>query len=132
MREALLLCLLLVGCGCSRISLPAPEPPAPTPVVPDPAPVPQPDPEPTPIKPAPQPPAPVVVETEADYWDAIAELVESGDIDSTETVLNLAERLKQAGHLTDLSRLEEWAPPHPMVRIDDVVRSAVADKIRGN
>lgn len=134
MREALLLCSLLVACGCSRLRVPIPPPPVPTPVVPTPVPDPTvPRPVPTPVVPPPEPVVvPVVVETESDYWDALAELVESGDIDSTETVLNLAERLKQTGHLTDLSRLNEWAPPHPLVRIDDVVRAAVAAKIRGN
>lgn len=86
-----------------------------------------------------QPPAPDVsstcdlpprpqVSTEADYWDAIAELVESGLIDNTDVVLKIADHLKEAGHLSDLSRLEAWRPKR--VNITEENRPAILKTLR--
>lgn len=147
MTAALRILVLLVlcgGAGCSRVSLPGPgeterhpAPPSTCDQLPQPQPQPLPAPTPAPFvppeplapAPLPQPPSDHRVETEQDYWEAIAERVEQGLIPDTDVILLIADNLKVDGRLTDLSRVQAWRPKR--VEVTDANRAAVAKQLRG-
>jgi hypothetical protein len=118
MRSLLLGLAMLMAVGCSR--LPA--------IMPAPTPPPRPQPAPAP---APQPAPAPVVDPAAAHWEAIAELIEAGEIPSTPALLALADRLQLSGRLSDLSRIEAWRPPAAAVVLDSANRAAVAARVRG-
>lgn len=147
MRSAILL-LILAASGCSRWeSMPDVEQPASPQVAETAAPFDcesavaainarldalakpvEPQPEPLPDEPPPPPPPPVQT-TEADYWDAMAELVEDGLVDSTDVLLTMADILKADERLTDLRRIEVWRPAR--VVIDESNQASIAATLRG-
>jgi hypothetical protein len=70
-----------------------------------------------------------VSESDADYWDAIAEMVERGVIGDTDTVLRIADHLLMDGRIKDVTRLAPWRERR--VVIDDANRADVLRVIRG-
>lgn len=123
MRDLALFLLLLTGPlvagGCSHVvSLPVEPVPAPAVAEHD-----DPPPQPVPV------PEPAPVTTEADYWSAMAELVESGVVTSTDTLLQIAHMLRAEGRLVDIRRTDAWIPAR--VTIDESNRAAVAATLRG-
>jgi hypothetical protein len=94
----------------------------------DPLPEPGPLPDPLP-KPEPEPPKPVEP-TEADYWNALADLVEAGRFTNTDQIVLTAKSQKSLGHLKDLGRLSEYESKRSDVT--DANKNFIANKIRGN
>lgn len=74
---------------------------------------------------------PAAVTTEADYWDSLAALVESGRVTDTDVLLKMAELLKADGRVADDSRLAQWKPLGARELIGDGNRAAIALKVRG-
>lgn len=74
---------------------------------------------------------PVAVTTEADYWDSLAGLVESGRVTDTDVLLKMAELLKADGRIADESRLAQWKPLGARELIGDGNRASIAAKLRG-
>lgn len=94
----------------------------------DPLPLPQPDPGPLPPPLPPEPPKPVEP-TEADYWNALADLVEAGRFTNTDQIVLTAKSQKSLGHLKDLGRLSEYEAKRSDVT--DANKNFIANKIRG-
>jgi hypothetical protein len=94
----------------------------------DPLPLPQPDPGPLPPPLPPEPPKPVEP-TEADYWNALADLVEAGRFTNTDQIVLTAKSQKLLGHLKDLGRLSEYEAKRSDVT--DANKNFIANKIRG-
>jgi hypothetical protein len=90
-------------------------------------PLPQPLPDPFP-KPDPEPPKPVEP-TEADYWNALADLVEAGRFTNTDQIVLTAKSQKSLGHLKDLGRLSEYETKRSDVT--DGNKNFIANKVRG-
>lgn len=78
--------------------------------------------------PKPEPPKPVEP-TEADYWNALADLVEAGRFTNTDQIVLTAKSQKSLGHLKDLSRLSEYETKRSDVT--DANKNFIANKIRG-
>lgn len=74
---------------------------------------------------------PASVTTEADYWDSLASLVESGRVTDTDVLLKMAELLKADGKIVDDARLSTWRPLGARELIGDGNRAAIALKVRG-
>lgn len=99
-------------------------------VKPDPGPTPQPLPEPFPKPdPLPEPPKPLVY-VEADYWNALADLVEAGRISNTEQIVIVVESQKTLGNIKDDSRVKEYQAKRSDVT--DANKNFIANKLRGN
>jgi len=96
---------------------------------PDPGPLPPPVP-PTPPEPPvpPEPPKPVEP-TEADYWNALADLIEAGRFTNTDQIVLTAKSQQNLGHLKDLGRLAEYESKRQDVT--DGNKNFIANKIRG-
>lgn len=133
LARLLIVGLLLVGMsggmsGCNLLNaLPDDDK---TDVKPDPGPGPTPDPLPEPF-PKPDPPKPPepVKPTEADYWDALAELVEAGRFANTDQIVLVVESQKTLGHLVDISRIVEYQTKRS--EVTDANKNFIANKIRG-
>lgn len=103
-------------------------------VKPDPGPAPQPLPEPfpkpdPPKPPEPEPPKPPVY-VEADYWNALADLVEAGRVSNTEQIVLVVESQKTLGNIKDDSRVKEYQAKRS--EVTDANRNFIANKLRGN
>jgi hypothetical protein len=133
LARLLIVAFLLVGMsggmsGCNLLSaLPDGQDVKPVDPLPQPQPEPFPKPDPLP-KPEPEPPKPVEP-TEADYWNALADLVEAGRFTNTDQIVLTAKSQKSLGHLKDLSRLSEYEAKRSDVT--DSNKNFIANKIRG-
>lgn len=101
-----------------------------TDVKPDPGPTPDPLPRPFPEPlPEPKPPEPAKP-TEADYWEALAELVEAGRFSNTDQIVLVVASQKTLGHIKDDSRISEYQAKRQ--EVTDANKNFIANKIRGN
>lgn len=89
------------------------------------------EPEPEDPEPDPEPGDRPCQTTEADYWDSMAEQVESGDIVNTDTLCKMADYAagEKRRWLTDVSRLAPYRAAN--VRITEANRLDVARVLRG-
>jgi hypothetical protein len=139
LARLLIVAFLLVGMaggmsGCNLLNALPDKPDTPDVKPVDPLPQPQPQPEPFPKPdplplPEPEPPKPVEP-TEADYWNALADLVEAGRFTNTDQIVLTAKSQQKLGHLKDLSRLSEYEAKRSDVT--DGNKNFIANKIRGN
>lgn len=110
---AVLLAMLCCGCnligGGGQIDPVNPDPPKPEPV-------------------DPKPDDGAKVFPESDYWNSLANQVESGVISNTHTLILTANRLEKLGRLKDLSRLDQWKK---RIDITDANKSEIAKSLRG-
>ncbi len=139
LARLLIVAFLLVGmsggmAGCNLLSaLPDGQDkvdPDVKPVDPLPQPLPEPFPKPDPAPPVPPEPPKPLQYTEADYWNALADLVESGRFTNTDQIVLTAKSQKSLGHLKDLGRLSEYETKRSDVT--DANKNFIANKIRGN
>jgi len=115
--------------GCNLLNA-IPDKPDNPDVKPDPGPTPQPLPDPFPKPdPLPEPPKPPVY-VEADYWNALADLVEAGRISNTEQIVMVVESQKTLGNIKDDSRVKEYQAKRSDVT--DANKNFIANKLRGN
>jgi hypothetical protein len=96
---------------------------------PTPDPLPRPFPEPLPEPEPPKPPEPAEP-TEADYWEALAELVEAGRFTNTDQIILVVASQKTLGHIKDDSRISEYQQKRQDVT--DGNKAFIANKIRAN
>lgn len=138
LARLLIVFLLLVGMsggmiGCNLLNaIPDKDQ---TDVKPDPGPGPTPDPLPRPFPeplPEPEPPKPPepVKPTEADYWEALAELIEAGRFSNTDQIVLVVASQKTLGHIKDDSRISEYQTKRQ--EVTDANKNFIANKIRGN
>jgi len=142
LARLLIVAFLLVGMsggmsGCNLLnSLPDKEDKDDQDVKPDPGPAPSPDPlpepfpKPDPPKPEPLPEPKPLVYTEADYWNALADLVEAGRVSNTEQIVMVVESQKTLGNIKDDSRVKEYQAKRS--EVTDANRHFIANKLRGN
>jgi len=134
LARLLIVFLLLAGMsggmsGCNLLNA-IPDKPDNPDVKPDPGPTPQPLPEPFPKPdPLPEPPKPPVY-VEADYWNALADLVEAGRISNTEQLVMVVESQKALKNIKDDSRVKEYQAKRS--EVTDANRNFIANKLRGN
>lgn len=82
-------------------------------------------------KPAPGPgPAPAPTYKEADYWNALADLVEAGRFTNTDQIVLVVASQKTLGNIKDDSRIGEYQQKRQDVT--DGNKAFIANKIRGN
>ena len=92
------------------------------------------DPKPGPVDPV--QPDPVVVEpAESDYWASLAHCVETKAIggelqQNTDHLLKIVDLLKEAGRVSDTSRVEAWRAKR--VEITDSNRAQIVASLRGD
>lgn len=97
---------------------------------PTPDPLPRPFPEPDPPKPEPLPEPKPLVYVEADYWNALADLVEAGRVSNTEQIVMVVESQKTLGNIKDDSRIKEYQAKRS--EVTDANKNFIANKLRGN
>lgn len=82
-------------------------------------------------KPDPGPqPAPAPTYKEADYWNALADLVEAGRFTNTDQIVLVVASQKTLGNIKDDSRIGEYQQKRQDVT--DGNKAFIANKIRGN
>lgn len=136
LARLLIVGLLLVGMsggmvGCNLLNAIPDKPDTPD-VKPDPGPTPQPLPDPFPKPdplPEPKPPEPLTY-VEADYWNALADLVEAGRISNTEQIVMVVESQKALKNIKDDTRVKEYQAKRS--EVTDANRNFIANKLRGN
>ncbi len=134
LARLLIVAFMLVGmssgmAGCNLLSA-LPDGQDVKPVDPLPQPLPEPFPKPDPAPPVPPEPPKPVEPTEADYWNALADLVEAGRFTNTDQIVLTAKSQKSLGNLKDLGRLSEYETKRSDVT--DANKNFIANKIRGN
>ena len=67
--------------------------------------------------------------TAAEHWDALAQLVERGEIRHTDELIWIAERLQSMEYISDISRIDSYRPK--MEKIDESNRDFIANALRG-
>lgn len=82
------------------------------------------------LKPQPDPgPLPAPKYEEADYWEALADLVEAGRFTNTDQVVLVVASQKTLGNIKDDSRISEYQAKRQDVT--DANKAFIANKIRG-
>jgi len=72
---------------------------------------------------------PTLKYTDQQHWDALATLVENGDVRHTDEIVWVADLLKKNGYLKDVSRVDSYRPKRET--LDNGNRNFIANALRG-